>query len=132
MKQATELYEEMKKLFREELQSNVPPEIEEMMKQTLHQEKQGEKELGSLKSRPKGSLTGRERELQLVNGMVDEFLPGKNSDTLLIRGEAGCGKTILKDALVEELPPDVTVIQTNCFKPEQNILLSALDGDRGD
>ena len=62
MKQATELYEEMKKLFREELQSNVPPEIEEMMKRTLHQEKQEKKELGILKARPKGSLTGRERE----------------------------------------------------------------------
>lgn len=128
MKQATELYEEMKKLFREELQSNVPPEIEELMKRTLHEEKQEKKEQGILKPRPKGSLTGRERELQLVNGMLEEFLQGRNSDTLLIRGEAGCGKTILKDALVEELPPEVTVIQTNCFKPEQNILLRPWTG----
>ena len=48
--------------------------------------------------------------------MLEEFLQGRDSDTLLIRGEAGCGKTILKDALVEELPPEVTVIQTNMLQ----------------
>ena len=59
---------------------------------------------------------------------MEGFLQGSGSQTLLIRGEAGSGKTILKDALVEELPPEVAVIQTNCFKPEQNILLRPWTG----
>ena len=124
MKQATELYEEMKKLFREELQSNVPPEIEELMKKNLHQ---GKREQG-LQRRSQGTFTGRERELQQVRQMLDRFLQGSSSEALLIRGEAGCGKTILKDTLVNELPSEVAVIQSNCFKPEQNILLRPWTG----
>ncbi|WP_337937063.1 AAA family ATPase, partial [Acidaminococcus fermentans] len=127
MKQAVDLYEEMKKLFREELQSNVPPEIEELMKQTLHQEKLEKQEQG-IRLRQPETLTGREKELQQVNRHMEGFLQGSGSQTLLIRGEAGSGKTILKDALVEELPPEVAVIQTNCFKPEQNILLRPWTG----
>lgn len=127
MKQAVDLYEEMKKLFREELQSNVPPEIEELMKRTLHQEKLEKQEQG-IRLRQPETLTGREKELQQVNRHMEGFLQGSGSQTLLIRGEAGSGKTILKDALVEELPPEVAVIQTNCFKPEQNILLRPWTG----
>ena len=121
------MYKRQKKLFREELQSNVPPEIEELMKRTLPQEKLEKQEQG-IRLRQPETLTGREKELQQVNRHMEGFLQGSGSQTLLIRGEAGSGKTILKDALVEELPPEVAVIQTNCFKPEQNILLRPWTG----
>lgn len=124
MKQAVELYGEMKKLFQEELQSNVPPEIEELMRKNRQQEKQEK----AAESRAYKVLTGRENELQQIRKIVNQFQRGQGSETLMIRGEAGCGKTILKDALVKELGPDVAVLQTNCYQPEQNILLRPWTG----
>ena len=59
---------------------------------------------------------------------LEKSLAGCPCKTLLIQGDAGSGKTGLKDALVRELPPDVAVIQSNCFKPEQNIPLRPWTG----
>ena len=47
MRQALELYDEMKKLFREELQSSVPPEIETMMKEASAKEAKGHSTLAA-------------------------------------------------------------------------------------
>lgn len=125
MKQASELYEEMKSLFREELQSSVPPEIEKLMREHLSQEKKTE----SVEPRKLlAGVPGREAELEQLRNSVKQFLDGKASRTLLLQGDAGSGKTSLKDAMVRELPPDIAVIQTNCFKPEQNIPLRPWTG----
>ena len=125
MKQATELYEEMKQLFREELQTSVPPEIERLMRDHLHQEKAKE---AAEPRKIQGQVPGREKELEQLEGELEQFLAGRPTRTLLLQGDAGSGKTGLKDALVQELPPDVAVIQTNCFQPEQNIPLRPWTG----
>lgn len=125
MKQATELYEEMKVLFQEELQTSVPPEIEKMMREYLHHEKDREP---TVPRKIPGTVPGREAELTQLSGLLEQFLAGRPCKTLLIQGDAGSGKTGLKDALVRELPPDVAVIQSNCFKPEQNIPLRPWTG----
>lgn len=124
MKQASELYEDMRKKFREELQSAVPPEIEQLMQQnqraafTEENKAAGEQAL----------LTGREKEVKQLQAVLRPFVEGKSGETLLLLGPAGSGKTVLKDALVKSLPPDIAVIQTNCFQPERNILLRPWTG----
>ncbi|MGM9517563.1 MAG: AAA family ATPase [Acidaminococcus sp.] len=125
MKQATELYEEMKQLFREELQTSVPPEIERLMRDHLHQEKTRD---AAEPRKVRESVPGREAEQAQLQGVLQQFLTGQPTRTLLLRGDAGSGKTTLKEALVRELPPDVAVIQTNCFQPEQNIPLRPWTG----
>jgi pentatricopeptide repeat protein len=124
MHQALELYEEMKKLFREELKSSVPPEIEAMMQQASAQNRE---EPAVMIPRDE-KILGREKEQQEVNLFMDRFLMGQNADTLLIQGAAGSGKTLVKDAALQVLPPEVTVIQSNCYQPERNILLRPWTG----
>lgn len=123
MKQASELYEDMQKKFREELQSAVPPEIEQLMQQSQKL---------VLPVTPKMAeqvpLTGREKETEQLKTLLQPFLAGKGGETLLLQGPAGSGKTVLKDALVKSLPPDIVVLQTNCFQPERNILLRPWSG----
>jgi pentatricopeptide repeat protein len=120
MRQALELYDEMKKLFREELQSSVPPEIEDMMKHAEARERSAQAET---QPQAENMATGREKEQKAVAEILQRFLRGDGGDTLLLRGDAGSGKTIVKDMALKTLPPDVAVIQCHCYQPEQNILL---------
>lgn len=122
--QAQELYEEMKKVFHEELRSSVPVEIDELLRQGRQQGNQPYK----VELPKQTQITGREKELQQVRRIVEEFLQGGSSETLLIRGDAGSGKTLLKDALVKGMPSNVVVLQSNCYQPEQNILLRPWTG----
>jgi pentatricopeptide repeat protein len=120
MRQALELYDEMKKLFREELQSSVPPEIEAMMKHAEARERDARAEA---RPQEENAATGREKEEKAVAEILQRFLHGDGGDTLLLRGDAGSGKTIVKDRALTTLPPDVAVLQCHCYQPEQNILL---------
>ena len=61
------VYDEMKKLFREELQSSVPPEIETMMKEASAKEAKGHSTLSSLGP----NVLGREKETQLLRNQLD-------------------------------------------------------------
>ena len=53
---------------------------------------------------------------------------GEGGDTLLLRGAAGSGKTNVKDLALANLPPEVSVIQCNCYQPERNIPLRPWTG----
>ena len=125
MRQALELYNEMKKIFREELQSSVPPEIEAMMKRAEAREQPG---AHAETENQAAAVTGREKEQQAVRAILDRFLAGEGGDTLLLRGAAGSGKTNVKDLALANLPPEVSVIQCNCYQPERNIPLRPWTG----
>ena len=88
MRQALELYNEMKKIFREELQSSVPPEIEAMMKRAEAREQPG---AHAETENQAAAVTGREKEQQAVRAILDRVLAGEGGDTLLLRGAAGSG-----------------------------------------
>lgn len=119
MRQALELYDEMKKLFREELQSSVPPEIETMMKEASAKEAKGHSTLSSLGP----NVLGREKETQLLRNQLDRFVRAGENTAIFLYGNAGSGKTLVKDAALDQLPPEFAIVQTNCFQPERNILL---------
>ena len=125
MRQALELYNEMKKIFREELQSSIPPEIEAMMKRAEAREQPG---AHAETENQAAAVTGREKEQQAVRAILDRFLAGEGGDTLLLRGAAGSGKTNVKDLALANLPPEVSVIQCNCYQPERNIPLRPWTG----
>ena len=57
--------------------------------------------------------------MQQVRRIVEEFLQGGSSETLLIRGDAGSGKTLLKDALVKGMPSNVVVLQSIATSPNR-------------
>jgi pentatricopeptide repeat protein len=120
MHQALDLYDEMKKLFREELHSSVPPEIEVMMQKASSARETSQP---TVLISQEEKVLGREKEQQKTSLMLDQFLMGQNHTALLLRGAPGSGKTLIKDAVLTALPPEVTVIQSNCYQPERNILL---------
>lgn len=119
MQQAMELYEEMKALFKKELQSDVLADIDAIIKEALQQE---EKNFQNRSHRMPVPI-GRERELEDMTAHIWSFMRGRAGEALILLGDAGSGKTTLKDIALESLQDEVAVIQTNCYQLERNFLL---------
>jgi DNA-binding CsgD family transcriptional regulator len=69
-------------------------------------------------------LHGRRRESALLNGML-AAIRGGESRTLLLRGEAGVGKTALLDYMVQEAP-DVQVFRAAGVESEMELAFASL------
>ncbi|KGG80489.1 serine/threonine protein kinase [Caloranaerobacter azorensis H53214] len=67
---------------------------------------------------------GRNEELQFLEKNYKEFVYGKSSKSVLIIGEAGIGKTRLKDKFLSMIDKeDVYIIEANCYQVEEDYLL---------
>ena len=64
-----------------------------------------------------------EKETQLLRNQLDRFVRAGENTAIFLYGNAGSGKTLVKDAALDQLPPEFAIVQTNCFQPERNILL---------
>ena len=71
-----------------------------------------------------GILIGRERELELVEGVLGRARRGR-SDALVVRGEAGIGKTALLDHAVERAG-GMTVVRALGVESEAELQFSGL------
>lgn len=66
---------------------------------------------------------GRERELSRLINNYNEYKSDKAYKSIIIMGEAGVGKTRLKQRLLEELDEKTYVFETNCYQAEEKFIL---------
>ncbi|WP_054870492.1 AAA family ATPase [Caloranaerobacter sp. TR13] len=67
---------------------------------------------------------GRNKELQFLERNYKKFIYDKDSKPVLIIGEAGIGKTKLKDKFLSIIDKkDVYIIEANCYQVEEDYLL---------
>lgn len=67
---------------------------------------------------------GRENELRLMEQNFEKFSQGKVSKSLIISGEAGIGKSRLKDEFLSRVnTEDILIFQTNCYIGEKKFFL---------
>ena len=67
---------------------------------------------------------GRKRELDILNRNYTDFVNDENYNAVMIVGEAGIGKTTLKDRFIEEVVSnDIFILESNCYQAEEEFLL---------
>ncbi|RKD32934.1 AAA family ATPase [Thermohalobacter berrensis] len=76
------------------------------------------------KDRPKSFFYGREKELNLLRKNYLNFINSKESKSVVIMGEAGIGKTALKDKFIEQIKSNnIYILETNCYQVEKDYFL---------
>lgn len=118
---AIELYDRLKKILKKEL--GITPDvktkeiIDEIMKIYKAKEIFNEKTSYDL-------FFGREKEIAFLKKNFDSFLKNEKYSSVLIRGEAGIGKTKLKDKFKELIgKEDIYIFETNCYQAEKPYFL---------
>lgn len=67
---------------------------------------------------------GRYQEMKIIKKNYYNFLKGKDHQSLLILGEAGIGKTKLKDKFLEAVNvQQLYLLESNCYQEEEEYLL---------
>ncbi|SKA95658.1 Predicted ATPase [Caloramator quimbayensis] len=116
---AIELYNKLSFVLEKEL--GITPELKTktVLDRILDIREKG-KEVKQIK---KDIFYGREKQLKELKKIYMEFLKSKISKAAAITGEAGIGKTRLKDEFVKGINEGVLLIQTNCYQAEENYFL---------
>lgn len=65
---------------------------------------------------------GRDKHIQKLRLLYENFINKGYSKAVLITGEAGIGKTRLKDEFLKSVKDDI-IIQTNCYQAEESYFL---------
>lgn len=121
IQQAMALYEDMKDRFRKDLNMNPPSFIEGIMSKVIFEEPPNP--LTLLSQQTSSVPLGRKEEMEFISSHMWTFLKGKQESALMIVGDTGSGKTSLKDGLLEMAQSHTHIIQTHCYKLEQQFLL---------
>ncbi|WIF94884.1 AAA family ATPase [Caminicella sporogenes] len=69
---------------------------------------------------------GRKRELKELKSNFFNFINGRDYNSILIKGEAGIGKTKLKDKFIEYIGTscdNIYILHANCYQVEKNYFL---------
>ncbi|SNS89589.1 DNA-binding transcriptional activator of the SARP family [Anaerovirgula multivorans] len=67
---------------------------------------------------------GRNKEIQMLNKNFKDFIEEKTFKSMIITGEAGIGKTKLKDKVLQKFKQkDVYLLQSNCYQAEEEYFL---------
>lgn len=79
---------------------------------------------GQVKGKNNSFFYGRTKELSIIENNYNNFINGKGEKSIVLVGEAGVGKTRLKDKFMENInKQDVYVFSTNCYQVEKEYLL---------
>jgi len=117
---AIDLYNKLKYKLEEEL--GIMPEVKsiELFEKILESRNLGISEINENKE----FFYGREKELILLKNWYNTFVKGKEAKAVVIIGEAGVGKSKLKDRFIKNVDKDkVYIIQTNCYQAEEKYAL---------
>lgn len=128
VQQAIRLYEEMKKRFAEDLLT-VPGEATEAIVAELQQRGTNPSQPGLTASTALASqLTGRQAELDMLLQNIDSFIGGNKAVSVMVTGESGSGKSTLLARALTVIPPEISVVRTNCYQLEKSFLLRPWTG----
>lgn len=114
---AIELYDRLKQMLKKEL--GITPDIK--TKEIIDEIIKIRKEKVILNGKGSYDLFfGRQNEISFLKKNFNFFLKNKKYRSILIKGEAGIGKTKLKDKFKELVErEDVYCIETNCYQAEK-------------
>ncbi|MBN1317243.1 MAG: tetratricopeptide repeat protein [Anaerolineales bacterium] len=65
-------------------------------------------------------LIGRESEMAMVNGIIDDMVSNGNGRLLLITGEAGLGKSRLTTEIKRQIKHDITILEAESLSYRQS------------
>lgn len=79
---------------------------------------------GNTNKKEKNILYERSFELNTIRKTLDDFYNEENLKSIVIRGEIGVGKTMLKKQIIKENKDRFNVFETNCYSVEQEFSFS--------
>lgn len=114
-------YYNLYKLMNEELGIDPPREIELLYHEAVRYVENSK----SKKIKEKSSeLYGRDYEYGLIQKNIDDFYSGKPAKSILIRGESGIGKSILKNEILEKNHERFKFYEVFCYSIEKKFSFS--------
>lgn len=116
---AIETYNNVKKLFKDELSITLDDKILNIVNEVIDL-------MNTRESNKKTDefFYGRYNELRILQNNYNNFIKNESSKSVFLVGEAGIGKTRLKDKFVEIIDEETTyILETNCFQFEKECIL---------
>ncbi len=116
---AAELYNRLAALLEQEL--GIAPNEETRLIYARVLAGQKLEDAGKGKEKSRAFFYGRSTEFKAMQAQYEGFRSGQKGRSVLLVGEAGVGKTRLKDRFLEYVDGnDVFVLQTNCYQAEES------------
>ena len=116
---AIETYNNVKKLFKDELSISLNDKILNIVNEVIDT-------MNTMKSNKNTDdfFYGRYNELRILQNNYNSFMINEPSKSVFLVGEAGIGKTRLKDKFVEIVDEDTAyILETYCFQFEKDCIL---------
>lgn len=114
-------YYNLYRLMNEELGIDPPREIELLYNEAVSY-------VGNSKNKKNKEknfdLYSREYEYELIQKNIDDFYSGKSTRSILIKGESGIGKSILKNKIIEKNRDRFKFYEVFCYSIEKNFSFS--------
>lgn len=117
---ALKVYDKLSSILIRELGITPDDETKKILNETLENLNLKEESIDTDKTM---TFYGRKAEMQSLKRNFQNFLEGRDGKSVIIIGEAGVGKTALKEKFISSIEEDVYIFQTACYKVEKVYLL---------
>ncbi len=116
-----DLYSKLSHLLEKELGIMPDAKTKKLYKEILEKRNQKEEEN---KNKYEDFFYGREKEIHILKSNQEAFLNKNSGRSILIIGEAGIGKTRLKDRFLEIInKEEIYLVEVNCYQAEEEYIL---------
>ncbi|HWR62660.1 MAG TPA: AAA family ATPase [Clostridia bacterium] len=114
---AEDLYRRLKQTLRQELGVAPDSETQKLYMDSIERRSRENRK----REDTRGFFYGRSRELDIMGEQFESFIAQKDYKSILISGEAGIGKTRLKDHFFESVAGEgLYVIKSSCYQAEED------------
>lgn len=114
-------YFNIQRILNEDLGIEPPESIKDIYDEAVEQMNRSQKE-GS--ESEVDDFYSREYELEMLQKNLDDFKSGREYKSVLLYGESGIGKTVLKKKLLKENEGSFKVFEVNCYGVEKSFSYS--------
>ncbi len=117
---ALELFERLSRILERELGVQPDDLTTSLYMDILNSRNQAAK---TVKAERDSFFFGRQHELSRLHAAYNDFVETGRTRAVIITGEAGIGKTRLREVFLKRLGEDVCILESNCYQPEEEFLL---------